>query len=666
MLTIHNQKPIWPTRNWFLWLGIIVMYAALLRYTGYNFSLPFIDHADEPAYNLAGRMIIDFGSAKPLGMQGYPPGIVELNYLILRFFQQPNTQPSSILWIMRLISITVSLITIVLLALLTYRISTPMAGLITAGIWAISPQIVDYSRFATADNFVTCFTVLAIFLVITGTLYSKYRNWVYLGSIASSFAVIFKYQAALILPILVLFPLLLLFQPNANRRVVLAVWFKNLLIQGIFFSWLFLFFPVAEASNSPYWSAAPLKLGLPQLSTLSSNFAVVTEPFYGMEIAPIGYLGILLLLWKPLCRRVDLHGFFAVLAMLGSWFMGVSFFGKQDFRQFVAVSALLTIIIAVGLTLWITLTQRLLEQSKATVNYKQWVTRLLILMLIISLSPHISDAINNAYQHTLPDLRNELADWADKTLPSGKYIAWKNNHKTFNGPWGGYTGKTEFPLAEIADVNIHPVETWREMGVAYAIVPFSEYEAMRSTPEGQTQLSQMTLLKTFPPRAAYRGPDMAVFRLYPIQHEINKHLGPIRIVGYDLDHSEVHAGDSITFTLYWQALALPDAEYAVFNHLLKGNTVNITTDDIVAQIDGSPLLDVRRPTNTWNDPNEILISQKFTLTIQNDTPPGVYRLVSGFYRRNTGVRLLTPNNHDAAEIAKITVQDDKVILSLAN
>src|SRR5260221_13759447 len=144
--TDTSNQPVWPSRKWWLVLGLIVICAAFLRYTGYNYSLPYIEHIDEPAYNLAGRMIIDFGSAKPLGMQGYPPGIIELNYVVLRFMQRPNTPPGSILGIVRLISITFSIMVVVVLALLTFRIATPLAGLFAAAFWTFTPQIVEYSR----------------------------------------------------------------------------------------------------------------------------------------------------------------------------------------------------------------------------------------------------------------------------------------------------------------------------------------------------------------------------------------------------------------------------------------------------------------------------------------------------------------------------------------
>src|SRR4051794_27227925 len=148
-----------PSRGWWLILIVILLCAGALRYTGYNFSLPYVDHVDEASYTIAGRMIIDFGSPKPIGMEGYPPGIIAVNYFFIRLFQDPSAPPTTILWMVRLVSITFSLATIVALALLTFRVAGPLAGLLAAGLWTFTPIIVEFSRYGTADNFVTFFSI---------------------------------------------------------------------------------------------------------------------------------------------------------------------------------------------------------------------------------------------------------------------------------------------------------------------------------------------------------------------------------------------------------------------------------------------------------------------------------------------------------------------------
>ena len=253
-----------------------------------------------------------------------------------------------------------------------------------------------------------------------------------------------------------------------------------------------------------------------------------------------------------------------------------------------------------------------------------------------------------------PDRRVDLMHWMDTSVPSGAYISAHENHKTFNRAWGGYDGVQEFWQVMTADVRERPIEEWRALGVTYAIPNDAEYEAM--VREGSSYLDEMTLLKRYPNSAAYRDPGMAVLRLYPIQYRASGTLGTIQLIGYDIDRTTVSPGESITFTLYWQAAAPTGAPYVVYNHLTPPDS-----RDIVAQIDGSPLSDPlqRRPTTAWDDPTETLMSRPFVLTIPADTPPGRYRLLTGFYDRDTWQRLLAPDGSDFLVVAEITVQHAK-------
>ncbi len=455
-ITHNADQPMWPFRQWWLILGLIVICGAGLRYTGYNFSLPYLDHVDEPAYNLAGRLILDNGSAKPIGMQGYPPGIIELNYVILRFLQKPNTPPGSVMGIVRLVSITFSVMLIGIIALLGFRLATPLAGLFAAAFWAFSPQIVEYSRYATADNFVAFFTVLAVFLVLTGTRYKR-KNWIYAGSVASSFAILFKYQAVFVLPVLLAFPLLWLFQPGVDRRQVLKYLAINLIIQVIFFLWLVLLYPATEATSSPDWSAPVSRLSLPSVAILLRNLNNVTSPLSSPLAWFIGGLGLALvagwmILRKPAHPPVDVLAVLAVIATSSAWVFGVSLYGEQAFRQFVPVAALLTILQALGFVGIVMLSAMLLgwlwERQKgltARLPLRSWSPGIVTGLILLALIPEINSSVANAYQHTLPDQRNDLATWADTTLASEKYVAQSENHKTFNREWGGYTGTNSVP-----------------------------------------------------------------------------------------------------------------------------------------------------------------------------------------------------------------------------
>ena len=249
-----------------------------------------------------------------------------------------------------------------------------------------------------------------------------------------------------------------------------------------------------------------------------------------------------------------------------------------------------------------------------------------------------------------PDQRNFLATWADGTLPASKYITYYENRRTLNREWGGYAGETRFDYADsiFSDATI---AEWRAQDVLFAIVSYGQYDLWRE--EGIDEFAtQTTLLKSYPPSDAYRGPAMVVLRLYPIQHEATGQLGPIRLVGYELESHDVLAGATIPFHLYWQAEAATATNYQVFNHLLDAE------GNLVAQIDGPPLPDplLRRGTIDWSDPEEVIYSREYALALPEDLPPGEYSIVTGFYRRDNGQRLLTPTGEDSLWVARIVVE----------
>ena len=196
------------------------------------------------------------------------------------------------------------------------------------------------------------------------------------------------------------------------------------------------------------------------------------------------------------------------------------------------------------------------------------------LLLAIQL-PSAWAALNDTWQLTLPDRRNFLATWADGTLPASKHIANNDNRDTLNRDWGGYAGETRF------DRVGSPLCRYHHRGMARAgcaSSPSSPIIAMNCGARRMAQrefVTETTLLKSYPPSEAFRGPAMVVLLLQRIQHEVTGKLGPIRLLGYDLPAGAgtASAGQSLHFYLYWQAEAATTTNYQVFNHLLdaEGN-----------------------------------------------------------------------------------------------
>ncbi len=614
---------------------MILAVAAALRLTGYNFSLPYVDHPDEPNFNIAAQMIIDLGTSKSLNYQGYPPGIITLNYLLLRYLHDPAAPAATVIGWVRLLSITASLALLVVIALLARLLAGSTAGLIGAAFWAVNPIAVGQARFATADMFVALFTVLAVYLVLAGVIRRR-DGWVTAGIIANLFGILFKYQSGFVLPLLLLVSLAPLRDPSADRRQIRDKFIQRALIVGAFAFWLVLIYPSLDANQIPNWVAPTDHMRLPSLDQLFSGINLI------VTTSTAGWLLLIAALIGGLLSRRQLGRIAVVAGALLCWLVGVGLFGGYDIRQLVGALALLAVLIGAGLAGWI--------DGLARIMRPRWaLLAALIGVTVLLLVPDFNRAAADARNHTLPDRRNDLAHWMDVSQQPGAYISGIENHKTFNREWGGYPGLNSFPLSAVASLSDRSIADWRAAGVTYAIISTSEYESLQSTSEGQAELAQTLLLKSYPPSNAYRGPDMVVLRLYPIQHPAEGQLDAIHLIGYDLNTTEPNSGDTLDFTLYWQTDQPTAAPYVVYNHLIDAET-----GAVVAQIDGDPLPDLRRPTTGWDDPAETLVSRPFSLSLA-DVPAGTYQLVTGFYNRDSGQRLLSPDGNDTLTITAIHV-----------
>jgi hypothetical protein len=116
-----------------------------------------------------------------------------------------------------------------------------------------------------------------------------------------------------------------------------------------------------------------------------------------------------------------------------------------------------------------------------------------------------------------------------------------------------------------------------------------------------------------------------------ITHEVNANLGQeIRLLGYDFTPSEIHAGDSVTLTLYWDSLVQPTGDYTVFSHLLD------SSGQLQAQKDNQPQ-GGKYPTYLWNQGERI--QDIYKLNIDPQAPTGIYDVAIGMYTLDTLERI---------------------------
>lgn len=640
------SRAVLPTnRLWWGALLLLIVLAGALYYTGYRVSLPYVDHPDEPSFNLAAQMILDSGTAKPMGYNAYPPGIITLNYLVLKAFNQTVRHPASdFIPLVRLITVTAALCSVLVIAVLGWELAGGWAGLLSALIWAVNPIWNASLRFATADPFITLFALLSLWLVCAGTR----RNRQVLNTAATyvlMLAIVFKTQAIFLLPLIWCLPLVRgwTLDPSA-RPALIRAWLWNGFRWGLFLCWLLVLYPTLDANKIVQWVAPTDKMALPAPQLLLTHLNITllaTRPL-------LAWLGVVAILAVAFWRMPDVLSRStagAVGLALVMFLFGVSLFGEQSARQMYVILALGDLLAGAALALaaaW--LAARLASRPSLPASVPKLVYGGVLVYTLLSLLPAAHAALNIASNALKPDRRNELAAYMDTTLLPAPYITTQDNHKTLNRDYGGYHGLNDFPLVAVADVADKPLADWRTENVAYAITPYND--------TWKQDARQVILLKSFPEDPAYRGPSMNVLRLQPIQYRLNAplRLGTLRLIGYDLSDSRLKPGESLSLTYYWQADAPTDVPYRVFTHLYPLDTV-----EVVAQQDGLPLPDdlERRPTSQWDDPAEILVSRTYTVDIPAATAPGRYRLVLGFYDPVGQRRLAAPNGDSFITVAEI-------------
>ena len=643
-----EERPFWPRRNWWLALLAILVLAGALRYPGYDFGLPFLNQPDEIFFALAGRMNIDFGTAKSISHHHYPPGIISLYYIILRLFHDPSTPAASVIWIVRLIAITTSLGLIGLLGLFGYHVLGRRAGLIGAAFWTITPLFVERSRWGTAEIFVALFSILSLYLTIVGRRYRK-ENWTTHAIYALMLAIVFKYHCAFLAPVVLFAPL---WGGQISWRRVLA----NAGRFALFSAWFLLLTPVLDAYfttqtlNNINWVPHVQIRELPDPLDMYRNLSLAFGWFDWRVLLP-GWLGLFLIIADRSRRDGARRALIILFIALFLWLAGISFFGVHAAHAIRFLFAWVTLLIMLSGWGYASILQSLGQWlGRQTPQYQRAGMAGAFLLLGVLSLPNLADSVENLQHAIREDPRNFVREYAAVTLAPGRYIISKGTSTLFNPDWGNYAGGTEFEIASFEQPTDFSVEHWREQEVDYAILHHDVYDRL-SEEDPFDYLGQTTRLKGWEHQPNYRWPTMTILRLYPIQHEATGQLGPIRLIGYDLAKDRFGTGDALPFHLYWQATAATEADYQVFNHLLDAD------GNLVVQADGPPLPDslLRRGTKDWDDPEEIIYSREYLLSLPEDLAPGEYNLVTGFYRRDTGQRLLSPTGEDSLWVTRIRV-----------
>jgi hypothetical protein len=117
----------------------------------------------------------------------------------------------------------------------------------------------------------------------------------------------------------------------------------------------------------------------------------------------------------------------------------------------------------------------------------------------------------------------------------------------------------------------------------------------------------------------------------PVGDPVHYRLGDlVELVAIQPPSAQTAPGATLPFTLTWNAVRQPDADYVAFVHLLN------QAGEGIAQFDGPPVRGTF-PTSLWQ-PGDVVVDAR-QMRLPDDLPDGTYHVVAGWYRLDTMVRL---------------------------
>ncbi len=632
-----------------IFLFLIVILAASLRLASYDFSLPYINHPDEPNYYLEAlkwRGFYELGGAIP----GYPPGILVINSTVQTLMADDGLKMPDVVRMVRLLSLVVNLMTLLIIAFIARRIAGFTAGLIAALSWGIAPAVVTGGVYATADPYVYFFTALAVWLALIALQDARRPQSAIWSIIAGLFAVLFKYPA---LPALLPGFVVAVYWcfTDRSKGVRVLAWQAGL-VAGVGVFLLFIY----QAGQMDIREADTLRTsGLSNLTNVNfvaNNLFQVFAPIGGWLAVLIASIGLIRIAISDRFQQRTLVVLICLLPLIAIPWLAASFSlvtSGGRVKDVLPATAIAAALMGVGM----------IEISKLFRQRRIYAVALIVGLIAVTIWwPHLQADVEYVQAAQPADRRVDIRRWADENLTAGTVIVDDANDKTFNPQWSGLVNNRQwFDWLETDNVLEHTRTEWREdFGVSYLALNVVEFDRIEKTDAGQAFLEGLLPLREFTRPVLMRGPQTLFYRLWKPEQALDVTFGDsIHLIGYDVNTPLPAPGETLEFTFYWNATSAPLVDYSLFLHLLPDNE-----SPPVAQYDGAPV-SVERPTYTWNEPSETLISQPINLTLPETMDAGDYQLMMGLYDWSTLVRLPVTESGavsgDAYPLLKIEVEN---------
>lgn len=629
------------------WIGlaIILLLAGGLRFLSFRFSLPYVEHIDEPAYYLGGQEWRGLYDSRGY-YAGIPPAYVALNAAAQPLLEVMGvTGLAATVEVLRGVAVMVNLATLICIALTGRLAAGPLAGLVAAAGWGVAPLVVENGVYALPDPFIYLLTALALLLAAAACLQPARRAWCVWSVLAGLLAVLMKYPALPALLAGLLAALWLNFRDWRQWRWLAL----QIVLIGLTAIWLIFIYGI-DFNNLQREGATMQTEGVRNLfdvSRFANNLYQVFVPLQATSWFMVMALAVLAYYYagrpKHSAAQTAVMALAAALIFSTAWLSGSYSRVDTDKIRYVlpATTAACVLFGLAAQQIIDVLRNKLLARYPTRLQYAA-VLVIIPIALFVWL-PQFQQTAALVQERRLSDRRVAMRQWFDVNLDPGTVIVNSANHKTFNPLWGGIPARqwVDWWLSE--NIMEHPVEEWRtQRGMSYAVLSPAQIAEMQTTESGRGYLAQLLPVRDFD-EDGWRGPQMSIFRLWRMQTETRIQFGDsIVLVGYDQSAAQARAGESINFRFYWQPLRVPPDNYSLFIHLTAPGDVTP-----LAQVDGAPAAP-ERPTLMWTDLSEILISQAFVLNLPAELPAGDYQVRIGLYNYDSGARLTVTDGGNSA------------------
>ena len=280
---------------WWLGLALLLILAGWLYLRGYNVSLPFLAHVDEPHNMLEALHIIEFGHARGVARESYPPGLRSVIYPFLKHVKPADAHHSAMVPALRLVTIGAWMLSVVFVALLGAMITGPQAGLMAAALWIVNPWVVERAHGVLPDGYLTLFTLTSLWLALAGCLQAR-RSFSTASVYAIMLAIVFKTQAIFVAPIVLLLPLINLKSGPALKAWAWKQTLWNCLRFAIFLAWLLILYPTLDAPREiDYFPVTELQIVTPSPRKVLQLLESVMRTFLPISSWLVALLGGVLL-----------------------------------------------------------------------------------------------------------------------------------------------------------------------------------------------------------------------------------------------------------------------------------------------------------------------------------------------------------------------------------